>query len=91
MSISTDFDTVWARKKLDEAIVESKALLQNMMNVTGEAKARIDAIIATGVFNSAQMPASVKTALTTAYNIMNTANTGFSAPDVKEVLNWAGK
>jgi len=90
MSITTDFDGLWTQKKQDDAAVEAKAQMQNVMNVVAECKTRVDTIIAGGTFNL--IPVSVKTALQAAYAVITTANTNFNASaDIKEVLNWAGK
>jgi len=91
MSITTDFDVLWTQKKQDDAIVQCKAIGQNIMNVVLEGKAQIDVIIATGVFAVSQMPASVSAALVKAKAVIDTAATGFNAADVREVLNWSGK
>jgi len=89
MSITTDFDTLWTEKKQRDSTVEAKALLQNSMWVIEETKARLQAIVDAGTFNT--IPDSIKVALNSAFTVVKTANTGFSAANIQEVLNWAGK
>lgn len=89
MSITTDFDALWVEKKQRDSTVEAKALLQNCMMVVEETKARIQAIVDVGVFNT--IPLSIKTALQDAFLVVKNASTGFNTVDVKEVLDWAGK
>ena len=89
MSITTDFDTLWTEKKQRDSTVETKALLQNAMFTIEETKARLQAIVDAGVFNT--IPNSIKIALNNVFTVVKTASTGFNAVDVKEVLGWAGK
>lgn len=90
MSITTDFDILWTQKKQEDVAISVKAQLQNAMNTVAECKANIDKAIAGGTFNF--IPATVVTALTKAYTVVDMANTSFLGdPDIQEVLTWAGK
>jgi hypothetical protein len=89
MSITTDFDTLWTEKKQRDSTVEAKALLQNAMNVVEETKAKLQAIVDAGIFNT--IPNSIKIALNSAFAVVKTASISFANPDIKEVLNWSVK
>lgn len=89
MSITADFDILWIEKKQRDSTVEAKAVLQNAMWVIEETKAKLQAIVDAGTFNT--IPNSIKLALNNAFTVVKNASTGFSATDIQEVLNWAGK
>jgi len=88
MSITTDFDALWVEKKQRDSTVEAKALLQNCMMVVEETKARIQAIVDAGVFNT--IPDSIKISLNQAFTVVKTASTGFNTTAIQEVLGWSG-
>ena len=88
MSIKTDFDKLWDEKKEKDGTVEAKALLQNAMWVIEETNSRVQVIIDAGTLDKA--PKTVGDALKKSHTVVKTASTGFSDPDVKEVLGWAG-
>jgi len=89
MSITTDFDGLWIETKQRQRTIEAKAKLQNAMWVIEETKTQIQEIVDEGSLNT--IPTSIKTALNSAFTVVKTASTGFSAAGIQEVLNWAGK
>ena len=89
MSITTDFDKLWDEKKEKDSTVEVKALLQNAMFVIEETNARVQKILNGGILD--KVSKAVGDALQKSHDVVKTAGTGFSDPDILEVLNWAGK
>jgi hypothetical protein len=89
MSISTEFDTLWATKSAVDRLITSKVALQNAYNVLMETNSAVQAVVDVWAFTG--VPADILTALNTAWQAVKTAKAAMSATNVQEALNWAGK
>jgi uncharacterized protein YoaH (UPF0181 family) len=88
VSITADFDGLWAQQKQDQAVVQAKALMQNCMSVIGETVAQVSAILAAKADTGTK---DLDAALQKAFLVIKGANDSLTDKDIQELLNWAGK